>query len=427
MTAPMIALLAAWGSICGVWALLLVAQLRVRREGLLLRPLVGDLERADALPSVSVVIPARNEAAALENCLHSVLSQGYPNLSVVVIDDRSEDGTAAIADRIARRDARVQPLRVASLPDGWMGKSHALWSATRQVTADWLLFLDVDCTLGPHAIQTAICEARRRNVEFLSLWPGQAPGNFWEHALIPLCAAIIALWFGARKRPAFANGQFLLVRRSAYERIGGHRAVRSALIEDIPLAECAARAGVAPWVASGRDLVRVRMYSGLNEIIRGWARIYVGALRSGVKIVLSILWLLFGSLLPYVAIVFLAAALVWPSPFHVQRPPHALTAVTFTGPTWFTQSATFLLASSLCLLHLALMLTASWRFWGMGGCKRAYLLLYPLSTIVVIRILAQAWWWLVVRRQVPWRDRVYTTDPRGTIVTRRTGDRTSMD
>jgi chlorobactene glucosyltransferase len=259
-----------------------------------------------------------------------------------------------------------------------------------------LLFLDVDCTLRPQAIRTAIREARRRNVEFLSLWPGQATGGFWEHLLIPLCAAIIALWFGAKRRAAFANGQFLLVASNAYERIGGHRAVRSALIEDIPLAECAALAGVQPWVGSGRELVVVRMYASLKSIVDGWARIYVGALRSSAKIFASILWLLFGSLLPYVMVLLLAALVVSPL-----RPAHP---------------ATLLITSSLCLLHLTLLLAASWRFWGLGGCKRAYLALYPVSVLFVIAILVRAWWWLTVRRSVPWRERAYTIDARGGIV-----------
>lgn len=396
MSLILIGLWIAWGAICGVWGALILAQLRVRREGLLLRPLVDDEERTDAWPSVSVVIPARNEASVLAECLRNVLSQDYPNLSVVIADDRSEDDTAAIAERIARHDGRVQVLRVAELPRGWMGKSHALWSATRQSTADWLLFLDVDCTLRAHAIRTAIREARQRNVEFLSLWPGQAPGGFWEHLLIPLCAAIIALWFGARRRVAFANGQFLLVTRDAYQRVGGHQAVRTALIEDIPLAECAALAGVRSWVGSGRELVAVRMYAGRQAIVDGWARIYIGALRSSAKIAASILWLLVGSLLPYVVAVWLAAMLVSP-----------------TRPTDLT---TVLTSSGLCLLHLTLLFAASWRFWGLGGCKRAYLALYPLSVLFVIAILVRAWLWLAVRRSVPWRERTYPIDARGGII-----------
>lgn len=387
----------AWASICGVWAALLVAQLRVRREGLLLLPHVGDENGDRALPSVAVIIPARNESAALADCLQSVLSQDYPNLSVVIADDRSEDDTAAIASGIAARDARVQLVRVAELPSGWMGKSHALWTATRGVTAEWLLFLDVDCALRPHAIRTVIHEARRRNVELLSLWPAQAPGGFWEHLLIPLCAAIIALWFGSKKRAAFANGQFLLMSRAAYERIGGHQAVRTALIEDIPLAEHAARAGVRAWVGSGRELVAVRMYASLRGIIDGWGRIYVGALRSSTKIALSILWLLFGSLLPYAMAVLLTVLL--PSGTRMADP------------------TTVLIAGGLCAVHLTLLLAASWRFWGMGGCQRRYLALYPLSVLMVAAILIRAWCWMTIDRRVPWRERTYKIDARGRILT----------
>ncbi len=396
MSWVMIALWVAWGGICGVWGALLLAQRRVRREGLLLRPLAGDEAEAGALPSVSVVIPARNEGAALADCLRNVLSQDYPDLAVVVADDRSEDDTAAVAARMAGLDVRVRVLRVAELPRGWMGKSHALWCATRQETADWLLFLDVDCALRPHALRTAIQEARRRDIELLSLWPAQAPGGFWEHLLIPLCAAIIALWFGAAKRAAFANGQFLLIRRSAYERIGGHQAVCTALIEDVPLAERAAQAGVRRWVGSGRELVLVRMYTRLDAIVAGWARIYVGALRSSAKIAASVLWLLFGSLLPYVMAVVLAMMLV--------------------SPTRTADPATLLVSAGLCLLHLTLLSAASWRFWGFGGCKRGYLALYPLSVLMVAAILVRAWWWLTVRRRVPWRERAYNIDARGGIV-----------
>lgn len=396
-TAPwLVIVVLAWGGICTAWAGILFAQFCARRDGLFLPARNEDNELAGPPPSVTVVIPARNEAQALESCLRRVLAQDYPDLSVIIADDRSTDATAKVAESIARSDPRVRIVHIDELPPGWMGKSHALWSATRQATTDWLLFLDVDCALEPHAVCSAICEARRRNVSLLTLWPRQAPGGFWEHMLIPLCAAIIALWFGSRRRAPFANGQFLLIQRDAYERIGGHRAVHSALIEDVPLAELAARAGVPSWVASGRDLVAVRMYESYAAILDGWARIYIGALRSGAKIGLSVLWLIAGSLLPYVAAVVLAVVAFW-RPNAIEPPALA----TLGG---------------LCAAHLALMLAASYRFWGLGGCKRSYLVLYPLSAIVVIRILLRAGWWLVVRRSVPWRDRSYAIDRRGVIV-----------
>jgi len=271
-------LLGLWGAICGVWFGLLIAQAKARRDGLILKasPRVHDQRVHDQrmqdrnTPTVCVVIAARNESEGMASCLRNVLSQDYPELSVLVVDDRSEDATYEIAKGFARSDPRVRVKRIKDLPLGWMGKSHALWRGTRGLDTDWLLFTDVDCTLKPQAVSTAIEEARNRNVQFLSLWPGQAAGGFWEHAVIPLCGGIIALWFGSRRvnNPdcalAFANGQFLLIEREAYERIGGHEAVRSSMIEDILLADHAKRSGVACWVAGGRDLVSVRMYDNYD-------------------------------------------------------------------------------------------------------------------------------------------------------------------
>lgn len=398
MTPLIVIGLLVWAAIILVWAGLLVAQWAARRDGLLLDPLPADVPLPDPPPSVCVVIPARNEADTLEACLRHVLSQDYPALSVLIVDDRSEDATPQVAAAIAARDPRVRFLRVESLPEGWMGKSHALWQATREAAADWLLFIDVDCTLAPGAVRTAVIEATRRDAELLTLWPRQADGGFWEHVAIPLCAAIIALWFGSRRREPFANGAFLMMRRDAYERVGGHHAVRSALIEDVPFAEHAAASGVRWWVASGRHVVSVRMYDSYRELVDGWARIYVGALRGGTRIAASIVWLLAGSLWPYVAALALLAGFL-----AGYRPDGA------------SQRLVWIVAG-MCAAHFALMLAASYRFWGLGGCRRRYLVLYPLSVLVVIRILGRAWWWLIIKRRVPWRNRSYAIDRSGMIV-----------
>jgi hypothetical protein len=199
------------------------------------------------------------------------------------------------------------------------------------------------------------------------------------------------LWFGSTRvndpscRKAFANGQFLLVRREAYERIGGHLSVRDALIEDVPFAEHAKASGVRGWVGGGQKLFSLRMYSSFRTIADGWARIYVGALRDGTKILLSVAWLLFGSLWPYVAAVLLLA--LW-----LLRRDHNDAFAAIARP-----------AAALAAVHLGLMMIVSYRFWGMGGCRRRYLWLYPVSVIFVIVILWRAWWWLSVARSVPWR------------------------
>ncbi len=408
MSSGVFIFVAAWFGICNVWAVLLILQYQARRAGMFpaARPYCrsdGSSDTQDA-ESVCVVISARNEAADLSACLTRVLDQDYPALSVVLVDDRSGDETASIAESIARSDSRVRVERVTTLPPGWMGKSHALWQATRSIDSDWLLFTDVDCHLDRFAVTTVVEEARRRDVEMLSLWPRQADGGFWEHMLIPLCAGIIALWFGGVRvndpvrGAAFANGQFLLIRRAAYERIGGHKSVRAALIEDIPLAERAKRCGVRRHVASGLEIVSVGMYDSFRGILDGWARIYVGSLRSGTKIALSILWLLMGSLLPYLVLVALVG-------WRVFNPAH---------DSWFGVS--HLVFAGMSGLHLILMLIVSARFWRMGGCPRRYLVLYPLSVGVVVGILARSWWWLIVSGRIEWRENHYTIDREGRIV-----------
>jgi chlorobactene glucosyltransferase len=407
MPTIVVVLFVAWSGIIAILVGLLAAQFVALRRGVLLRPCTADHPPRDAKvwPAVCVVIPARNEAKEIGRCLDGVLAQDYPNLSVLVVDDRSEDDTAAIVNRYAQRDGRLRLEGVTSLPPGWLGKSHALWQGTRTVTADWILFLDADCHLEPHAVRSVIAEALRRKVELLSLWPRQAAGSFWEHMLIPLCAGSLAIWFRPDQvnrdggESAFANGAFLLLNRSAYERIGGHRQVRTALIEDIPLAELAKREGVPCWVGSGRDIVSVRMYQSYRAIWDGWARIFVGAFRSGMKIAAGIAWLALGSLLPFLA----APALIAD---YVIAPSGARSA----AAEEFRHIAT-----GFCAVQLFLVFAVTYSFWGFGRSPRKYLWLYPMSVVVVIGILARAWWWLIVERSIPWRDRRYPIDRRGVI------------
>jgi glycosyltransferase involved in cell wall biosynthesis len=403
-----------WGAVLAVWAGLLIARLLVRPLGLIIEPVRGDVPcpggdaAADRVwPSVCVVIPARNEGAILAECLDRVLAQDYPALSVLVADDRSEDDTAAIAGRYAAQDARVRVLPITEMPSGWLGKTNALYQAARHVAADWILFTDADCVLDPWAVRTAVAEARRRGVAFLSVWPRQVPGGFWERLLIPLCAGALAMWFGStqvnspRSRMAFANGQFILVRRDAYERFGGHKPVANCLIEDIPLAEHAKRSGVCCWAGSGRDIVAVRMYTSYKGIRDGWARIYVGAYRSGVKLALCIAWLVLGSLWPYVTLAGLAVAWLFTA-----------------GETVAPEASEWMRWGGIMTgVHLALLYAVSWGFWGLGYADRRYLWLYPVSAVLVTGILCRAWWWLVVRRSIPWRGRRYRINGEARLLT----------
>jgi len=379
------------------WLLLLREQRRVRADGLELSPEPAT-PGAD-VPSMCVIVPVRNAAPALQRCVSALLAQDHPGLSIVIVDDRSDDDTAAVAGALARDHDRVSTVRIDAVPPGWLGKSHALWAGSQSTVAEWLLFVDDDCVLHPAAARTAVAEATRRSADLLSLWPRHDGRTLWERLLIPLCGGIIAIWFArdqGRGDGGFANGQFLLIRRDAYARIGGHRSVRSALIEDVALAARAREFGLISFVGSGRALLSVRMYDGLRSTFDGWSRIFIGALNNPAKLLASVLWLLFGSLLPYIALPVLLACLVSQGGLHASQT----------------------VALALALLHLALQVTVSVRFWGMGGCDRRALWGYPLAVVIVTAMLVRALYVLLVSRRVRWRATMYTIDGRARIVPR---------
>lgn len=374
-------------AVVGVWLYQHIAINRIYRDGLIVQPFAA----ATDLPHVTIIVPARNESDRVGECVESILTQSHRNLRLIIVDDRSEDNTGFVARRAAGDDSRLTVQRIESLPPGWMGKSHALWSATRLATSDWLLFLDADCRLLPGGLAAALAYAHRRKLDMLSLWPRDASVGFWERLLIPLAGAMIAIWYGSPRvnQPnapeAFANGQFILIKRSAYRTIGGHEAVRDAIIEDIPLARRVKNAGYSTCAALGASVCAVRMYGSLGEIYRGWRRIYAGVL-SRRQIALSVASIVFGSLAPY--IIFPVALAWW---------------IQSTNP-W---AASWLVASS---AHLAALMATSVRFFGLARCRLRYLWIYPLSCVGVIAILCSAFLCLTSRRVEVWRGTEYVVE-----------------
>ncbi len=255
---------------------------------------------ADPGEAVSVVIPARNEAANIGPCLEAVLAQDHPGLQVVVFDDGSSDGTGAIAAAYAEADPRVCYLRGEGgpLPEGWYGKPWALQRARRAATGDWLLFIDADVRLAPEAVSRAVAYARREELGLLSGFGAGVMGSFWERVLQPVVAGLILAGNdldvvndpGAPER-VIANGQFLLFRREAYEAVGGHEAVASDILDDVGLARAVARAGYRMHCLYMRRIFSCRMYTSLGEIWEGWSKnLFAGMNYSWPTVALAVLW-----------------------------------------------------------------------------------------------------------------------------------------
>lgn len=232
---------------------------------------------AQLLPSLAVIVPARNEADVIGPCLSSLAAQDYPpdRLSLVVVDDGSRDGTAVLAEAIATPfPSRVIP--AGTLPTGWTGKSHACWrGAAAAGDAEFLCFIDADVVAGRELLRAAVAEARRSGADLLSLEPRQELATLWERLVIP--AGLFALAFmrdlnspnDAQSAEAVANGQFILVRRSTYDGLGGHGAVREGICEDSRLAGLFKDAGYRVALLAAPRLVRARMYRGFRSLWLG--------------------------------------------------------------------------------------------------------------------------------------------------------------
>lgn len=251
-------------------------------------PRVGDSAvrlEADA-PSVSILVPARDEESNIEGCLESVLAQGTCVLEVLVYDDHSRDRTAEIVEAYARRDWRVRLVRPAELPEGWCGKTFACARLAAEARGRWLLFLDADARLEADAAPLIVGEAIARGVTFLSCWPRLNMRGFWEGALMPMLNFVVFTLYPAPlalKRDdsslGLAHGSCVLARRDAYEAIGGHGAVRGELFEDVRLAQLWRERGRRGLCLDGRGVVAVRMYRSFTEIWAGFRKNFFPAFR----------------------------------------------------------------------------------------------------------------------------------------------------
>ena len=228
-------------------------------------------------PEVAVIVPARNEAHQLQACLRSLLAQDWPRLRVVCVDDRSEDGTYEVAAAIG--DPRLTVVRGTELPPGWLGKNHAnVQGVLHAGDATWLLFTDADTEHAPAALATAYAGAQQRGADLYTLLADVRCESFWELVIMPHVLAAIVMVFPVRlvndprSAMAIANGQFLFVRRAAYEAAGGHAAIRARVADDLELARLMKSRGFRLWVDAGRELVSVRMYTSFRDIWWGFVK-----------------------------------------------------------------------------------------------------------------------------------------------------------
>lgn len=260
-------------------------------------------------PPVTVLIPARNEERNIEGCVLSVLNQTYPNVKAIVIDDQSTDATPAILEAVAARDPRLRVIHGQPLPDGWVGKGWALWQGHQQAEADWLLLLDADVRLEPWAVDQMIREALERGADLLNPWPRFVNIGFWERLLQPMLWGLVRLrfpliWVNQPWAPEnMAFGPVMMIRKSVYDAIGGHKPVAMDILEDVALSKYLRARGYKTIVLNGKHIARVRMYHSLREIVDGWTKTAYGAMAYNFPLmIVAILGLFWVSTQPFVTL-----------------------------------------------------------------------------------------------------------------------------
>ncbi len=348
------------------------------------RPNLSDVPPASG-PLVSVIIPARDEAAVIERVARSVLASTYRPLELLVVDDRSSDDTASIVEGLATGDDRIRLIRGEPLPPGWYGKPWACVQGHRAARGGLLLFTDADTHHEPELLARAVGALRQERADLVTVAPRQSCVTFWERLVMPQVWLLLALRYhparvnrATRARDVIANGQFILVPRDSYEAVGTHRIVRGEVAEDLALAQAFQRAGRRIHFAFAEKLMETRMYHSLPHLVEGWSKnMYLGGRRSFPE----------NRVLRVLVPVMLAASFAF----------------------WLVPPVALALAGSGLVPAAAAAMALSTLFWMVISHNMRipawYGLLYPLGALVGLYIALRSTW--RGGRRVEWKGRAY--------------------
>lgn len=347
-------------------------------------------------PKVSILVPARNEERDLGATLKALRCQDYPNAEILVVDDESFDRTAEEAAAALRGhvSAKIIPGRPRPEGERWIGKTWALDQAARVATGEYLLFSDADVTHHPAALRLALGELQTLHVDALSIIPSIESRSRWEKLIMPLFALLAGLMEALDKandsasRACRLSGAFILIRREAYEAVGGHAAVREEILEDMALARRLKEAGRPLRLVYTHDLSRTRMYDRLRDAWQGLSRFAYPMLKhSPVLLAIAGLAAFIAAWVPWLCF---AAALARA----VSSPPAGL------------------LAAAGLALALA-PISGLQECYCMVNVRRRWALALPLSSLLLWSAALWSAWCHYSGRGVTWKNRRYALKGRG--------------
>jgi chlorobactene glucosyltransferase len=239
----------------------------------------GDYPRATVTPRVSILVPARNEARSIEGCVQSLLDQDYPDFEVLVLDDHSTDETRDILMRLARGNRRLALLDGETLPGGWLGKHWGCHQLAKAASGELLLFTDADTLHHETALSESVAALQAEQADLVTAFPLEEVNSWGEKLVVPIMSWGIFSFLPLRlayksSLPGLSItiGQFMLFRRSVYEAVGGFRAVRQDIVDDVTLGRRVLEQGFQWRLLDATEHVRCRMYQSFSEVVEGFSK-----------------------------------------------------------------------------------------------------------------------------------------------------------
>ncbi len=349
----------------------------------------------EQLPSISVVVPVRNEEQKIARCLESLAGQDYPNFEIVVIDDRSTDGSAQIIKELAAKHSRIKIIQGRESRPGWLGKCNALHHGTPHAQGAWLVFSDADTCHHPNSLRDAIGAALNYKVDMISFMPVQELYTFGERVIMPTLIGSFLMGDPTNKindpksSRAYAYGQYIMVKRTTYDAIGGHESVKDQILDDISIGKITKEKGFSVTACDGRPLYTVRMYTSFSEVWRGWTKNAYALINCDPVSLAGV-------------IVLLNACLA---------APFLLLAATVLNPALVSDTVPLQAMWTILALQFACMIVwyaRSTVFY--KGLNPLYFFCLPLGAVLTSALYLNSAYCFLTGKQVKWKDRDYSVD-----------------
>jgi glycosyltransferase involved in cell wall biosynthesis len=260
-------------------------------------------------PRVSIIVPARNEEKEIAQALTQLLSLDYDNYEVIAVNDRSTDRTGEIMEEIQKKSPRLKVIHHESLPAGWLGKTHAMWTATNSATGDWLLFTDADVLFKPDSLRRALVYAESEKADHVVLFPQMIMKTPGEYMMIAFFQTMFV--FGHRPwkvadpktKDHMGVGAFNLIRRTTYDSIGTYEALRMEVLDDMKLGKVVKNRGFAQRNVFGKDLISIRWANGAMGVVNNLTKNFFAVLSfSWPRTLISAFGLVFLNLMPFLGV-----------------------------------------------------------------------------------------------------------------------------